>query len=111
MTFSFGMVGSAVHALAAPPAVAQFISPVIGSATLGLTQPFQWTTSPVAAAYYLSVGSSAGNGDVFTTFVPASQSSWVIPPLPHGEVLWARIWTEIPDYGWYHGQDVSFTIA
>ncbi len=105
------MVGSAVHALAAPPAVAQFISPVIGSATLGLTQPFQWTTSPVAAAYYLSVGSSAGNGDVFTTFVPASQSSWVIPPLPHGEVLWARIWTEIPDYGWYHGQDVSFTIA
>lgn len=107
---SLGSIEPPAAAASAPFPVAHFIVPVVGSANVGVTQPFQWTTSPAAAMYYLTVGSSPGNGDDFSSFAPPSQSSLAIPPLPAGKALWARIWTEVAGQGWFFGEDVAFTV-
>jgi hypothetical protein len=93
-------------------AVAHFINPVIGSANVAMSGPFRWSTAPAAVSYYLGVGTSAGNADVFHTFLPPSQTSLDLPPaLPVGPTLWAAIWTRTADQGWFHAEDVSFTVA
>lgn len=90
---------------------ARFINPVVGLANLGITAPFLWAPAPAAAEYYLSVGTSPGNGNVFNSFISASLSSLALPVLPLGRTLWARLSTEMPGFGWYHGTDVTFTVG
>ena len=107
---SLGGLAPPAHAASPPFPVAHFVSPVIGSANIGQTEPFQWTASPVAAMYYVMVGTSPGNGDLFGRFVAPPQTTMAIPPLPAGRALWARIWTEVAGQGWFYGEDVTFTI-
>jgi hypothetical protein len=90
---------------------ARFQNPVIGSPIGTMVQPFAWSASPAAAMYHLSVGNSQGAGDLYSAFMPPSQTSQVVTGLPTGRILWARVWTESPGFGWYHAEDVSFTVA
>lgn len=90
--------------------IAHFLNPVVGLRNLGLTGLLQWTQAPAAAEYYLGIGTAPGSANAFSAFEPATLSILAIPPLPIGQTLWARVWTEMPGFGWYNSGDVSFTI-
>ena len=96
-------------AVAAPTTAAQFVNPVVGAANVAMTAPFRWTRAPGAKAYYLAVGTSPGDADIYGTLLSAAQNVAPIPPLPMGVTLWARIWTEVPGR-WSHGDDVTFEV-
>ncbi|MDQ1427448.1 MAG: hypothetical protein QOK39_924 [Acidimicrobiaceae bacterium] len=89
----------------------RFLNPLVDSPIRTMVPPFAWSASPVAAAYQLSVGTSPGSSDLYSAFIPASQTTQAVAGLPPGRTLWARLWTESPGFGWNHAEDVSFTVA
>ena len=63
------------------------------------TKPFQWTAVPDADCYYLYVGTSQGGNDLHNS--GEIQTTWrLVPGLPVGSILYARIWTKVRG-SWY----------
>ncbi len=90
---------------------ALFTYPTAGQQNVDTSKAFTWSTVPAAQAYYLMVGTSAGGYDLVNSGVlPVSQSSYVVPALPTGQTLYARIFTEI-NGSWGSWQDITFTAA
>jgi hypothetical protein len=92
-------------------ATATFTNPTAGATNVNTTQPFTW--APVASAVYygVTVGTTQGGYDLVSTGpLPPSQTSYTVPALPAGRILWARIYSYIAG-SWLHYQDISFTAA
>jgi hypothetical protein len=93
-------------AFTAEPAPAALLYPVSGQQDVEMTLPFRWSESPGALAYQLYVGSSPGARDLFDSR-QTHGTSFSVPPLPVGQTLYARIWTNT-GYHWVY-QDAPFT--
>src|SRR5579884_2612449 len=87
---------------------ANFIYPVAGQQNVDTTQSFQWTTASGAVGYYLYVGTSVGAPALVNSGV-IQATSRVVPALPPGVTLYARIYTQTSS-GWLY-QDITFTAA
>src|SRR5581483_614491 len=90
---------------------AVFTYPLNGALSVDTTRPFVWSTLYDAEGYQLTIGTSEGAADLVNSGdLAASQSSYAVPALPTGQVLWARIAMKLNgSYDRY--QDVSFTAA
>ncbi len=95
----------------AEPNPIAFTYPTAGQQNVDTTQPFTWSTNSSAQGYHLTIGTSPGGVDLADSgTLPASQTSYVVPVLPTGETLYARLYTVLyDDYPQY--EDVSFTVA
>jgi hypothetical protein len=76
-----------------PPTPASFVFPTNGNVIFPSPQPFSWNQAPGAQYYCLTVGSTKGGIDLVNSgLLPATQLSVIVPGLPGGEPLWARIY-------------------
>ena len=73
-----------------------------------LTQPIQWTSVANVQAYYLYVGTTLGAKDLVNTG-EMLQTSYLAAPLPVGQTVYARMWTEVG--GLWRYTDSSFSAA
>jgi hypothetical protein len=86
-----------------------FTYPTAGEQDVDTTQPFAWSTSPHAQAYYVTIGSTPGGSDLwYSGTIPSTRSQIYVPALPTGETLYARIYTKIAGM-WGNYQQESFT--
>jgi hypothetical protein len=88
---------------AAPP----LVFPARGQQNIDTSLPFTWQSGAGAQGYQLYVGTSPGASDLVHSGVIQS-TSWSVPPLPVGQTLYARIWSEIGGT-WSYPYDVAFT--
>jgi hypothetical protein len=91
----------------ARPLVATLIYPLNGDAGVDLSTPLQWTAIPNAQAYYLYVGSTPGAKDLVNTGEMAA-TSYRLSSLPHGQPLYARLWTKVG--GVWRYSDTTFSV-
>lgn len=90
---------------------ALFQNPVNGQLNVDTTQPFAWSTIPAAQGYDLIVGTTLyGNDLVNSGVLLPSQSSFPVPVLPSGRLLYATLFTE-EGGTWTRYQVVGFTAA
>jgi hypothetical protein len=90
---------------------ATFTAPTNGATNLDTTLPFTWSPVGGAGYYGVTVGTSQGGYNLVSTGpLPATQTSYSVPPLPAGKKLWARIYSYIAG-SWAHYSDISFTAA
>jgi hypothetical protein len=112
VAFAFALlaVGLAlvVPAAASAAATATFTNPLDGAQNVDVSKPFTWTAADNPQAYYLYVGTSQGAKDLVDTGEIAT-TSYLVPALPSGKTLWARIWTKAGNQWAF--QDVTFTAA
>ena len=87
---------------------ATFVYPVDGQQSVDTAKPFQWTSPPGATRYQLYVGTALGASDLVNS-AQIQATSYVVPALPVGMTLYARIWT-YNGTTWLH-QDITFTAA
>src|SRR5205807_2065184 len=80
--------------------------PLNGASSVDTSKAFSWTSVSGAQAYYLYVGTSQGAQDLVDS-AEIQSTSYQVPPLPAGQTLWARIWTEVG--GHWSFRDASFT--
>jgi hypothetical protein len=76
------------------------------STTANSARPFQWSPVPNASAYYLYVGTTRGAKDLVNTG-EIHTTSFQSNALPAGQILYARLWTEIA--GVWRYVDSTFT--
>ncbi|MDQ1426815.1 MAG: hypothetical protein QOK39_291 [Acidimicrobiaceae bacterium] len=92
-------------------ATATLTRPTNGATNVDTTQPFTWSPVGGASYYGLTVGTTKGGTDLVSTGPLASpQTSYQVPALPGGKVLWARMYSFIAG-SWNHYVDISFTAA
>ena len=86
--------------------IATLTAPVNGATGVPVPTTFHWTAIAGAQAYVLYVGTTLGAKNLVETneFL---QTSYTASNLPAGQLLYARIWTELAG-AWYHA-DSSFT--
>jgi hypothetical protein len=90
---------------------AQMLSPVNGQLNVDTTQAFTWSPIPDAQGYILVVGTTVyGTNLVNTGVLPPTASSFSVPALPTGKVLYATVLTESGGT-WTHYQVIGFTAA
>jgi hypothetical protein len=90
---------------------ATFTQPLNGATNVDTTQPFTWTPVASAGLYWVGVGTTQGGYDLVNSgALQPSQTSYVVPALPAGRTLWARVYSYIGG-SWLHYNDVSFTAA
>ena len=93
------------------PSPSTFTRPTPGTLNVKTTLPFTWT--PVASAQYfwITVGTTEGGFNIlYTALLPPTQTSYTMPALPTGEVLWVRLYTYMSGNWVYYG-DVPITAA
>lgn len=90
------------------PLPATFTYPLDGALKVDARRAFGWTPVAGATGYYLKIGTSPGEKDVFSSGALAGDitSYLVVPRLPPGTTLYARISTLIAGTWWYN--DISF---
>jgi hypothetical protein len=99
---SFSVTGAATAALTRP---------TNGATNVDTTQAFTWSPVGSASYYGLTVGTTKGGTDLVSTGPLASpQTSYQVPALPAGKVLWARMYSFIAG-SWNHYIDIRFTAA
>src|SRR5512135_535415 len=72
---------------------AELLYPTNGATNVDLSQPFRWTKIAGAESYYLTIGTAAGQADVWRSGEMAVTSILVPSTLPRGRMLYARLWT------------------
>jgi hypothetical protein len=88
-----------------------FAYPVGGQQGVDTTQPFTWTPSPGAQAYYLVVGRHSGTDDLVNSGVVAvADLSFPVPALPTGQSLYATVFAETNGQ-WTLYQSITFAAA
>ena len=85
------------------------IYPVSGGQNVDTSIAFQWAPVSTVQAYRLCVGTSPGTSELVDTGA-IQATSWSVPPLPVGQTLYARIWSEI-NGSWTYSFDIPFTAA
>jgi hypothetical protein len=92
------------------PAMATLTKPVNGQLNIPTPTTFTWTTVAGAQNYLLVVGTTLyGMNLVNSGILPPTQSNLNVPALPHGQVLYATLFTRIN--GNWHYQVVGFTAS
>ncbi|MDQ1398739.1 MAG: hypothetical protein QOK20_671 [Acidimicrobiaceae bacterium] len=90
------------------PAMGTFTRPINGQLNLPTPGAFTWRTIAGAQNYYLVVGTTLyGSELVNSGTLPPTQSSFTVPALPHGKVLYATLLTLVN--GTWVFQVVGFT--
>jgi hypothetical protein len=86
---------------------AAMTTPAPGSVLNGASATFNWSTGTGAAQYWLEVGTSAGQGNLFEQSVGLATSQTVnaLPPLG---TVFVRLWTQLANGSW-HFKDYSYT--
>jgi Cysteine-rich secretory protein family len=93
-----------------PPTPATFVLPTAGSLLFAAPQSFSWKQAPGAVYYCVTVGSTQGGTDLVNSgTLPASQLSYLVPALPGGKPLWARLYTF--SQGTWIFTDTSFSVT
>jgi len=93
-----------------PPTPATFVFPTGGSLIFPMAQSFSWNQAPGAVYYCVTVGSTQGGTDLVNSgMLPASQLSYLVPALPGGKPLWARLYTF--SQGTWIFTDASFSVT
>jgi hypothetical protein len=106
-SFALVLLVSAGQALA-QVRVSTLVYPADGSVGIDSAIPFQWTDIPEAECYYLYVGTNQGgkdlhnSGEILTT-------SRLVPGLPAGIILYARIYTKV--WGRWYWTDSTFSVS
>jgi hypothetical protein len=101
------VISLAAPASASAQGTASFTYPLNGATNVQTYKPFTWTSVPGVTMYYLDVGTSQGSSNLVSTWGGLTTTSYQLPPLPTGETLWARLWTDVS--GTWTYQDISFT--
>ncbi len=91
-------------------AAAALINPVNNQQNVPSFATFSWTAVSGATGYYLYVGTTEGAKDVINTGSIQATSYTPSVPLPPGQTLWARIYTQLNGH-WIYQNDVSFTVS
>ena len=91
----------------ARPLVATLIYPLNGATDVDLSTSLQWTSIPNVQAYYLYVGSTSGARNLVDTGEMAT-TSYRVSSLPHGQPLYARLWTKVG--GAWRYADTTFSV-
>ncbi len=86
--------------------VATLGSPVNGTLTANLTQPFTWQAVPNAEAYYVYIGTTPGANNIVNSGELYQASFSPAPTLPRAQTLYVRLWTKIG--GAWRSTDSSF---
>ena len=95
---------------AVAPSRAIMAYPLNGESNVNTSHAFTWSPVPGAQYYYLYVGTTQGAVNLAQLLRPvASSTSYTVPPLPTGQTLWARIYTEV-NGAWLY-QDISFQVS
>jgi hypothetical protein len=90
---------------------ATFTSPTNGQTNVNSAQPFTWATIPGAQGYILVVGTTVYGTDLVNSgLLPASQSSYTVPNLPKGKVLYATLLTKT-NGTWTRYQLIGFIVT
>jgi hypothetical protein len=75
---------------------ATFINPVNGQIAVNNAQPFTWMEILGAEGYILVVGTTRYGTDLLNSgILSASQSSYTVPTLPKGKILYATLLTKV----------------
>ncbi|MCP4127705.1 MAG: hypothetical protein GY753_11655, partial [Gammaproteobacteria bacterium] len=82
-------------------------SPASGSALGSATETFTWNDSG-AAGYWLWIGTSAGDYDVYSGNLGTNTSVTVSELPANGETLYARLWSQL-DGAWIYSTDYTYT--
>jgi hypothetical protein len=89
---------------------ATMASPAPGTVLTGPTATFSWTSGTDATAYWLDVGTSVGQTNLFSQGT-GSAASQVVSNLPvAGGPIYVRLWTQFTSGGWYY-RDYTYTAA
>ncbi len=92
------------------PVAAVITSPASGSKLTGATVTFTWSTGTAVDHYYLFVGTTVGNNDVYGADMGTSSTSAAVSGLPtNGKPLYVRIWSYID--GAWQWSDAQYTAA
>ncbi len=67
--------------------------PANGATEVDTTKPFTWTADTQATSYRLTIGTSQGASDLVDSG-QTSNTSYAVPGLPAGKLLWARLTTQ-----------------
>jgi hypothetical protein len=92
-----------------PPAPATMTSPPPGSQLAGATVTFSWSTGSGVSYYYLFVGNSPGNSDIYAAGLPSATSTTVGGIPTDGRTIYVRLWSLIGG-GWQY-IDYAYTAA
>jgi hypothetical protein len=91
-------------------AMGTFTHPVNGQLGVATPSGFTWSTVAAAQAYYLMVGTTAyGHNLVNSGVLIPTQSSYRVPALPRGKLLYATLFTMVNNQ--WVGQLITFTPA
>jgi hypothetical protein len=86
-----------------------FITPT-NQGQVDTARPFVWSALPGASEYCLTVGTAPGTDDLVNSGpLAAAQTSFQVPALPTGRLLYARIYSAV-NGNWGHA-DVTFSVA
>ena len=88
--------------------ISLFVYPPTGAGGVSPGHPFTWTSVADAQAYELYIGTSPGGNDLLDSG-ETQATAWMVPRLPPGQNLYARIWTKRPE-GWRYS-DATFRMA
>jgi uncharacterized repeat protein (TIGR03803 family) len=80
--------------------LARMTSPGPGSTLSGSTVTFNWTTGIGATAYWLDVGTAAGQADLFTQGTGSTTTQMVTGLPVLGQPIYVRLWTQFANVGW-----------
>lgn len=86
--------------------IARLTYPAHGTTGVDTSRPFEWTRVRGAESYSLSIGSTPGAGDIFQAG-PLQATRILVPPLPSGRILYARLRTALDSRDLY--LDAAFT--
>jgi hypothetical protein len=100
---------TATPSTACVPAKAQITAPSPGSTLSGPSAVFAWTPGQGATAYWLDVGTTAGQGSYFGKNVGLMLSQSVSNLPTDGSALYVRLWTQLA--GNWQFSDYTYTAA
>ena len=92
----------------AAPIAPVFVYPIDGATNVDVAQAFSWLPPAASQKYKLEIGSTPGSHDLFDSGEISSTS--VVPSglAPTGDVMYARVWSQIGGE-WARHSDIAFT--
>ncbi len=111
VTDSNGQTGSVSEQVVVVWVKASLTYPTAGQTNVSTITPFRWADLAAGQGYQLWIGTSEGGGELLQSgLLSATTSSYQVPALPTGKVLYARLFSEVA--GWWHNwRDIAFTVT
>jgi len=85
--------------------------PTAGQTNVNTATPFSWADIPAGQGYQLWIGTSFDGGNLLKSgALSATTSTYQVPALPTGELLFARLYTEVAG-NWANWQVIPFKVT